>query len=135
MIEDNEAFFRRWVEEVWIKGNEEIIDQYLSESAIADFAYNLTDEPMQGREQFKKFVRFIRRVYNDIRITIDQIAADENKIIAYLTFEANQIVISDEVVSVPKPVKVSGLSQMIIKDGKITHLWNNIDLFGTQEDK
>jgi len=135
MIEDNEAFFRRWVDEVWIKGNEEIIDQYLSESAVADFAYNLTDEPILGREKFKKFVRFIRRVYSDIQVNVEQIATDGNKIIAYITFEANQIFISEEILSVPKPVKVSGLSQIIIQDGKITNLWNNLDLFGTQEDQ
>lgn len=134
MSEENEAIFRRWVEEVWVKGKEKTIDELFDDYAAADYTYNLINRPIQGRENYKKFVRFIRGLYTDIHIKIEQIASDENKVIAYCTLQANRRFIGTNNSEQPQLVNVSGLCQVIIENGKIVRTWSNIDLFGTQEE-
>lgn len=134
MSQENEEVYRRWVDEVWIKGEKAIIDELFDENGVADYTYNLTNEPIQGRENYKKFVEYVRGLFTDIQVIIEQVASDEQKVIAYCTFKANRRAISEDEAAKPEPVEVSGLCQIIIENGKIISTWSNIDLLGTQSE-
>lgn len=135
MKKKNETILCRWVEDVWNKGCEKTIDELFDDDAVADYPYNSDKTPIYGKEDYKNFVRFIRSLFTDIRVTIEQIASDDQKVIALCTFVANHRKIADENPSVNNQIKVSGLSQIIIENDKITRAWCNIDLFGAIESK
>lgn len=129
MSEANEALFRRWVDEVWNKGRERTIDELLVENVVVNYQFHSEENPIEGRENYKKFVRFFRGFFTDILVNIEQIAADENKVVAYCSFRVKPQK-SDERQSASEPVKSSGLCQVIIEHSKIVQIWSNIDLFG-----
>ncbi len=128
MNEKNKALFYRWVQEVWEKGNVGVIDEAFAAHGAAVSQFSLKSKALEGPRRYKSFVRLIRRHFKDIRITIDQIATDDQKIVAVCTFQATCAVESGETEATARAVKVSGLCQILIEDDKIVHLWNNLDL-------
>lgn len=126
MKEENESLFRQWVQAVWNEGNVDFIDDYYDEDGVAVYQYSKGNEPIQGRRRFKSFVRLIRRHFVDIDVTIDQLAADEKKIVAVCTFKGACPPTPEQ--PEERIFKVSGLCQLLLENGKIVHLWNNIDL-------
>src|SRR4051812_48739961 len=100
MRELNETIFYRWVDEVWVKGIEETIDELLAEEVVADYPSHLDSKLIYGKEEYKRFFRFIRGLFSDIQITIEQIASDDNKVIALCTFNANMRSVETEGISV-----------------------------------
>jgi len=134
MSEENEEIFGQWIERVWNQGDERIIDELLDENVVADYPYNIEENPVYGRDGYKRFVRFVRGLFSGIRINIEQIASDENnKVIAFCTFAANRRAVGATSLPTYTSVKTSGLCQMIFENGKIIQVWCNIDLFGTIE--
>ena len=126
MREENESLFRQWVQAVWNEGKFDFIDEYFDHEGVAVYQFSKGIEPIQGRRRFKSFVRLIRSNFAHINVTIDQLAADENKIVAVCTFEGTCPARPDA--SDARTFKASGLCQLMLENGKIVHLWNNIDL-------
>lgn len=132
MKEENEGLFCRWVNEVWNEGKETTIDDLFAEDAVADYPYNVENPTIYGKEEYKKFVRFIHELFTDIRVTIEQIVSDKNKVIAHCIFNANRRSAETKGLAVQSEVRVSGLCQVIIENGIIIRAWCNIDLFGIE---
>jgi len=132
MQEQKEFVFRRWVEEVWGKGSEKTIEELFDENGIAEYPTLKGASPIQGVNQFKKLVRWIRGLFNEIDITIEQIAVNENKVLAVCNFSANRIIHKNGKTT-ETPIKVTSLCQAVIEDGKIVWMWNNINLFGNED--
>lgn len=129
----NETIFYRWIEEVWNNGSEETIDDLFAEEGVADYPYHLEKNPIYGKEEYKGFIRFVRALFSNIQVTIEQIASDDNKVIAFCTFHATRRSVETNGLSVHSPVRASGLCQVIIENEKIIRAWSNIDLFETDE--
>ena len=133
MEEENEGLFYRWVKEVWNEGKEATIDELFAEDGVADYPNYLENPTIYGKEEYKNFARFIHGLFTDIRVAVEQIASDKNKVIAYCTFNANRRGIVTKGVSVDSAISVSGLCQMIFENGVIIRAWCNIDLFAVPE--
>ncbi len=125
----NETIFCRWVEEVWNEGKESVIDELYADEAVADYPNHFEQKSIYGKEEYKKFFRLIRALFSDIRITIEQIASDGEKVIAFCIFNANRRQVETKDVSVKSPITVSGLCQMVIENGTIIRAWCDMDLF------
>ena len=81
-VEENKALVRREVEEVWHKGNFMIVDEI--------YAVNFIDHsPLPGtmpdREGIKQFIRIIRDVFPDIKLTIEDLIAEGDKVVERVT--------------------------------------------------
>lgn len=135
MGEENEAIYHRWIEEVWNKGNDDAIEELFDENGVAEYQYLGKDNPIRGIDGYKKFVRWKRRLFTDIHITIEQIATNGNKVIAVCVLTANYR--SDDLKDLEKPktIQVSGLCQATFENGKIIRIWNNINLFEDDDSK
>lgn len=136
MREENESIFRRWVEEVWNKGSEKAIEELFNENGVAAYRYfNVVDKPVHGKTRFKDLVRRIREAFDDIRVTIEQITSERNKVVAVCTFAAKRRLVGSNGSLILTPIEVTGLCQMIIENGKIVEVWNNLDVFGASSEQ
>jgi predicted SnoaL-like aldol condensation-catalyzing enzyme len=122
MMQDNEIIYRRWIEEVWNKNKIEAVEEFFDQDGIAFYPYLVRgDEPIRGRDKFKQFLKLLRKNYSEINIEISDIAADGNKIISLCEIK---VVPRDKNLA-DKPLKTTGLSRVLFKDGKIVEIWNN----------
>ena len=82
-IEDvNKESLRRQIEEVWNKGNLEIIPEVIS----SDFSLvGPSGVEIKGPEGFRQFVTFWRSVFPDFHYTIDDMVAEGNKVVLRAT--------------------------------------------------
>ena len=81
-VEENKALVRWEVEEVWHKGNFMIVDEI--------YAVNFIDHsPLPGtmpdREGIKQFIRIIRDAFPDIKLTIEDLIAEGDKVVERVT--------------------------------------------------
>ncbi len=133
MQEQHESVFRRWVEEVWGKGKENTIEELFDENGIVEYPNLKSISPIEGKRHYKKFVRCIRAMFDDIRITVEQIAVNDNKVFAVCQFSALRKMQESDGRIIHKPINTSGLCQVVIEDGKIVWMWNNINIFGNED--
>ncbi len=125
-MEENELIYRRWIEEVWNKGNEEVIDELFDKDGIAFYPYFVKgDEPIRGIEKFKEFYRLVRENFSGLEIRISDVAVEDNKVVALCFISATQ-----ETADLPtdERAELRSLCQFKIKNGKIVEIWNNVDL-------
>ncbi|MEP6903930.1 MAG: ester cyclase [Actinomycetota bacterium] len=128
MSKENESVFRRWVEEVWNNGKEATIEELFDADGIAEYQYFVGNKPLRGRNRFKGFVRLMRKMFTDLDVTIEQIAADEKKVLAVCQVTAKRRSKEIDGLTTYKSITVSGLCQMIFENGRIIREWNNINL-------
>lgn len=128
MRERNETIFRRWIQEVWNEGREETIAELYDKNAVAIYPVGLENKPLYGIDEYRQFVRFVHRHCREIKIEIEQIAADEEKVVSYCRLRAVAVGIGEGTEESPLLIETAGLCQLLIKDGKIVSTWSNFDL-------
>lgn len=70
MAVDTIAIARRFTEEVWNKGNVEVIDELVSEPFVG---HDPLAGELRGAQAFKGFVQMLRSAFPDVSFTIDDI--------------------------------------------------------------
>ncbi|OGO41830.1 MAG: hypothetical protein A2137_06330 [Chloroflexi bacterium RBG_16_58_8] len=79
----NKANVRRHVEEVWNKGNLDIIPELISPKYVA---HPLTGDEVKGTDGFKQLVTTMRTAVPDLHITIDSMVAEGDTVAARYTY-------------------------------------------------
>lgn len=127
---DIKAFMRRWFEEVWNKGREEAIDEMFAEDGIA---YGLADEtgaPLRGASGFKPFYRNFRGAFPDIELIVEDIIAEGDKVAARCRVRATHAGEGLGLAATKRPMEITGMTFVRVRDGKIVEAWNNFDFMG-----
>lgn len=126
--EDLKAFIRRWFEEVWNKGREEAIDEMFAGDGVA---YGLTDEMcapfLRGPSGFKPFFRNFRGAFPDIKVIVEDTIVEGDKVAARCTLRATHAGDSLGFAATQKPMDITGIAIVRVRDGKIVEAWNNFD--------
>jgi steroid delta-isomerase-like uncharacterized protein len=128
--EDLKAFIRRWFEEVWNKGREEAIDEMFAEDGIA---YGLADEtgaPLRGASGFKPFFRNFRSAFPDIEVVVEDAIAEGDRVAARCTVRATHAGDSLGFAATQRPMEITGITIVRVRDGQIVEAWNNFDFMG-----
>ncbi len=83
MAQENSILIRRWFEEVWNSGRIEAVDEMASPDVIGHGqAQHATDI---GLKEFKPFVMGFRSAFPDLKVTIDYIIEQGDKVVARWT--------------------------------------------------
>ncbi|HEX8129716.1 MAG TPA: ester cyclase [Pyrinomonadaceae bacterium] len=125
--EDLKAFMRRWFEEVWNKGREEAIDEMFAEDGVA---YGLADEtgaPLRGPSGFKPFFRNFRGAFPNIEVVVEDMLAEGDKVAARCTVRATHAGDGLGFAATQRPMDITGIAIVRVRDGKIVEAWNNFD--------
>jgi steroid delta-isomerase-like uncharacterized protein len=128
MSEANKELARRWFEEVWNHRKESTIDDLLTPDCRA---YGLGgDAALIGPEGFKTFHRSFCGAFPDLRVTIDDILAEGDRVA--IRWKATMTHLGDGLGFPPSGKKVSmdGSTILAVKHGKIDEGWNHMDITG-----
>jgi steroid delta-isomerase-like uncharacterized protein len=127
MSEENKNLVRRWFEEVWNKGRLSAIPEMYHESARAH-GFPDPDSVITSAEEFAKSCKSFREAFPDIRITVDDIVAEGDKVAVRWTAMMTHTGDGLGFPATSKKVRVAGSSFLICENGKILEGWNYMDL-------
>ena len=81
-IEENKTSLLRWVEEVWNKGNIELIPEFISPEYIEPGG----DTDIIGLEGITQHVTSLRKAFSGFKMTIHEMVCDGDEIAMQLTW-------------------------------------------------
>ena len=124
-VEQNKALFRRLVEEVFNKGNVSTIDEFLAPNFVEREV--LPPGTPSGREGVKQLTMMFRTAFPDFNVSIDDMIAEGDKIVARTTWSGTQ---KGEFMGIPssgKRVSFDVIDIIRISDGKGVEHWGVMD--------
>jgi len=126
-VEENKSLSRRFLEEVWNKGNLALVDELLA----TDHVYRgPSGKDVHGREEYKQRVSEIRSAFPDIHITIDDVIAEGDKIAYRWTATATHKGEFRGIQPTGKKMTIWGIFFEHIVDGKFVESWERYDTLG-----
>jgi steroid delta-isomerase-like uncharacterized protein len=127
-VEENRALIQRFVEEVFNRGNLDVVDDIYA----PDYAGHTAGSPEQtlGPEGVREFVELYRSAFPDLHTTIEDIVAEGDKVAYRWTAVGTH---QGELLGVPPSnnrVELTGITIERIEGGKIVETYNNFDQLG-----
>lgn len=123
--EENKAIVRRYLETAWNKRDPTIVDELVA----PDFVQHAANVP-PGRDGIKKFFEGAYNGFPDAHFTLDNIMAEGNQVATRFTVTGTQ---HGPFLGIPptgKPMTLTGMALLVLRDGKITENWNELDMLG-----
>jgi steroid delta-isomerase-like uncharacterized protein len=127
MSDENKALIRRWFEEVWNKGREEAIDEMFAEDGIAHGLADESGEPLRGATGYKPFFRKFRSAFPDIEVVVEDTVTEGDKVAARCMVRGKHQSDSLGFAATHRPMEITGITIVRVRDGKIVEAWNNFD--------
>ena len=131
MPADNKAIVRCLYEEVWNKRELEVIGEIISPSH-ALHGPNISGSSV-GPEAYKRQLLLFLAGYSDLHFTIEDLVAENDKVVACWTFSGTH---RGEFMGVPstnKKVSMDGMTIHHLADGKIMDSFGNWDALGMMQ--
>ena len=123
MSEQNKQVVRRWFEEVWNQGRVETIDELMATDAVA---HGLGAD-MHGPEQFKPFHAQFREAFPNIRIEMQELIAEGDKVaFSYIACGKHDGALMG-FLATGRESRFSGMGIVRVKNGQIVEGWNVFD--------
>lgn len=127
MSEENKALVRRWFDEVWNKGNADVIDELFDENGIA---HGLSDDPanpIRGPRDYRPFYEVFREAFPHMTIVIEDMVAEGDKVAARCSVRGKHEGDFRGRSATGSPVDITGITIVRVAGGKIVEAWNNFD--------
>ncbi len=125
----NEALMRRFIDEVWNKGNLDLADEFFHPEATSPSAAALPP----GGAGVKVIASMFRSAFPDYWMTIDYLVADEEKVAARFSQGGTH---QGDLFGIPatgKSVKFTEMGILRIADGKVVESWYDVDMAGLMQ--
>jgi len=129
VIEQNKSLVRRWFKEVWNEGREATIEELFAEDGVA-YGLGDTETAVRGPAQLKVFVHNLRDSFPDIHISIEDILAEEEKVMVRVVLEGTHLGTGLGVPPTGTRIRVSGMVLVRVSKGRIAEGWNSWDQLG-----
>jgi predicted ester cyclase len=127
--EANKTLMRRFIEEVWNKGNLQVAEEIFHPEASSPSAPGLPP----GAEGVKMIATMFRNAFPDYWMTIDYIVAEDDRVAARFTQGGTH---KGELFGIPptgKTVKFTEMGILRIADGKVVESWYDVDMLGMMQ--
>ena len=123
---DNVELMRRWFREVWNEGKIQTVHDLLAPDAVG-MGQGEQDVKVHGPGEFVPFVERIRGAFPDMKVVVEDAFGARDKVVvrwsATMTHRGDQL----GVPATGKPVRISGMTIVRIRNGKIVEGWDNWD--------
>ncbi len=130
-IEDNKAAVRRFIEEVWNKGQLALIDEFFAPDIVIH-APSVPDEIT--REGYKYLATQNLSAFSDLYVTIEDMIAEGDKVVMRLTFRGTNtgdiVMPMMHLPATGKQVTQTGIIIVSIVGGKAVEVWTQWDDLG-----
>jgi len=125
--EDNKAIVRRFVEEIFVGGRHDAVDELLADDFVAHTWPSTTGDP---RADLKAAIDRAAAGLSDAEFTIDDLIAEGDEVAARLTTGATQ---SGPFMGMPpsgKRYRIEEIHWFRLLDGKVVEHWHQFDQIG-----
>ena len=129
MLEKNKAIVRRWYEEMWNKGNLELIDELIA----SDVTGHSPIQNVDGVEASKRYVTMSRAAFLDLHFTIEEMIAEGDKVVAVRTLAGTHRGEYLGVAPTGNHVNITGINVFRIADGRIAETSTFVDTLDLME--
>jgi ketosteroid isomerase-like protein len=128
-IEENKATARRWSEELWGQGNLAVADEIVDPDYVRHDAGD--PFPARGPDDVKKIVGMLRGMLPDLRIEVEDVLAEGDKVVVRYTGVATdtQGYMGQEPTG--KTIRTPSIQIFRFADGMIVESWAVRDDLGT----
>jgi steroid delta-isomerase-like uncharacterized protein len=125
--EENKEIVRRMIEEVFNKGDLEVVDDLVAPNYVYHFPGR---EDIKGSEELKQFAMMIRTAFPDFHITIDDMVAEGDEVACRYTYLGTHKGEFVGIAPTGKQFQATGILISHIKGGKEVEVWESIDRIG-----
>jgi len=124
----NKALIRRWFEEVWNQGREDLIEQLRAPDTLAR-GLGENNVESRGVEPFRAFYTNLRGAFPDLHVTLEDMIAEADKVSVRISMEGTH---TGHILAAVtgRRVKAGGIILVRIADGRIAEAWNQFDQLG-----
>jgi steroid delta-isomerase-like uncharacterized protein len=126
---DNETTIRTLVEEVWNRGNLAATEDFVAPDVVDHDPARPPDLP-QGREGIKQAVSMYRTAFPDLRLSVDELLAHEDKVVWRWHSEGTHTGEFLGLLPTNKHGRITGISIARLEDGKVVETWSEWDNLG-----
>lgn len=127
MSEKNKQLIRRWFDEVWNKGRDEVIEELFDENGIAHGLSDDPSHPIKGPKGYRPFYATFREAFPNIMVVVEDTVAEGDKVVARCSVRAKHEGELMGRAATQAPVEFTGITIVRIENGKIVEAWNNFD--------
>lgn len=125
---DNQAIFRRVMEEGFGQGNLAVLDELMAPEFIEHEA-----GAGGGREGAKAIVTMLHTAFPDVRVTIEEMSTDGEKLWARVTFAGTHTGDLQGIAPTGKRIRVEAIDLCRFAGGKLVEHWGVFDRLGMLE--
>src|SRR5258708_35464082 len=131
MSEHNKAVVRRLSEEVWNKGNLSLVDELFA----PNYEHHDASSPDFGRgpESEKKRATLYRNAFPDLRLTIEDIIAEDNTVMTRWSCRGTHKGDLNGIAPTGKQFTISGVTVARFVNGKLSEGYVNWDALGLMQ--
>lgn len=126
-LEQNKVIYRRFLQEIFNEGQLDKLPELVSPS------YVLHDGPPgtpNGPEAIRQVVTMFRNAFPDLKISLEEIIVEEDKVCARATTRGTHKGTIFGVPATGRGVTMTGLTMVTIADGHLTESWVKNDMQG-----
>ncbi len=128
-MEENKATFRRYVEEVWMKGNLDIADEVFAQSYISHHSDG--SELERSPQDVKRFVKEWRDAFAIEEDILEDQVAEEDKVATRWRLIATHEGEFRGIAPTGNKIEVTGIGIFrFSSEGKVVESWDSLDQLG-----
>lgn len=129
--EENKQLVRRYTEEVFERGNYDVIDEVLA----ADLAYHNPAMPTEVSSpgEFEEAVEMIRSAFPDLETPIEEIVAEDDVVVTRTTERGTHEGPFGEIPATGRSFETQAINMYRIDDRRIAEIWVQFDTAGMME--
>ena len=124
--QENKVVVRRFVDEVFVKGNADAVDRLVTH----DFTPHSWGNMPSGVEPLKQAIKHVHAALSEVSFKIEDVIAEEDKVAVRVTAHGRQ---KGEFMGVPATGREYTISETHIfhlRDGKVSEHWRDADMLG-----
>lgn len=127
MSEENKAISKKVYEEVWVKGNLDVVDELF---AVDYVNHNQPPNLPRGKEGFKLMSSMYQSAFPNMKMVVEDLLADGDRVITRWVSTGKHAGEFNGIPATGKDVRVTGISIDRIAGGKVAESWGEFDLAG-----
>jgi steroid delta-isomerase-like uncharacterized protein len=124
---DNKAIVRRFVDEVWSKGNMAVADEVVAANVVD---HNPIPGQAAGVEGIKQVVATFRRAFPDAQFRSEDMIAEGDKVVTRWTGRGTHKGEFADIPATGRAIVMTGIDIFRVANGKIVERWANQDDLG-----
>jgi steroid delta-isomerase-like uncharacterized protein len=127
MLGANRALVRRFIEDFWAGGDLSRVEEFLAPDYIE---HNLLPGQEPGLEGYKRRFLALRAAFPDVHITIDDVLAEADRVMARVTIEGTHLGPFLGQPASGRVVRMAAINIYRVANDRIAERWGVQDLYG-----